>query len=343
MDDINTRTRLLPKRMLALDGLRGVAALIVLFNHSNMVAPRNILVVGFFFMLSGFVLAHAYQEKLTNGMSFRGFARVRAIRLYPMIVAATLLSVAVRFVFDGRFHIDMAWTTATLAALAGLPSSSIPHEVGNFPLNPPEWSLFYELALSALFGIMLYRLTLRRVAMIAAVATAGYMAVEAIYQTEDVPTWARSFNALAAFCIGVLLLGLVAGSRVRCRNMPLAVMAAVLAAVTFVPLSVGWWFNIAAVTAIFPVLILGGVYSRSAGWFTRFLGDISYPLYIVHWPILVAADAVLPHRIGSAATQIAVCIFSVAGSWLALKIFDEPARAWLTKINAPTIRTGAVR
>ncbi|MGD0109528.1 MAG: acyltransferase [Rhodopila sp.] len=332
----------LPKRMPTLDGLRGVAALIVMFGHATAViyqdpaAPRKGLAVAFFFMLSGFVLAHAYQGKLTHGLSLGGFLRVRAIRLYPMIIAASILSFVVRFLVDGRFHLNAAWLTATLAALLGLPSPPIPPNVyGYFPLNAPEWSLFYELALSALFGIVLYRLKSRHIAVTASVALTGDIVLRAIYKIEADVLWTESFGAIAAFCIGVLLLRFAANDRVSRRSIPLIVLAVPIVAATFMPHSVGWWFDIAAVNVIFPAVILGGVYTRNTTSLPRILGGISYPLYILHWPIMVACNNVLVPRIGSAMALASVCIFSISTSWLALKIFDEPVRAWLTRINAP--------
>jgi peptidoglycan/LPS O-acetylase OafA/YrhL len=342
MTKMNNQAVTLPKHMPALDGLRGVAALIVMFSHSTYLmyhsaaAPRKGLAVAFFFMLSGFVLAHAYQDKLANGLSFRGFLRVRAIRLYPMLIAASILSVVVRFLVDGRFQIDAAWLTASLTALFGLPSPSIPHVSGNFPLNPPEWSLFYELVLSVLFGLVLYRLKSRSMTVTASVGMAAFIAIKAIYKMDDMPLWFNSFGALADFCIGILLLRLAANGGLPRRSFPLLILAVALAAATFMPHAVGWWFDVAAVSIIFPAVILGGVYCRNTGVLTRFLGGISYPLYILHWPIMLACNNILVARIGSAASLAATCIFSVIASWLALKVFDEPVRVWLTRSVAPS-------
>jgi peptidoglycan/LPS O-acetylase OafA/YrhL len=83
-----------------LDGLRGIAALAVLVYHyfvfqSNPELPNPIpyawLAVDFFFLLSGFVIASAYEARLCASMTFVDFVKIRFVRLYPMILAGVLL------------------------------------------------------------------------------------------------------------------------------------------------------------------------------------------------------------------------------------------------------------
>jgi peptidoglycan/LPS O-acetylase OafA/YrhL len=80
-------------RYATLDGLRGVAAAVVLCYHTHVfrgsaaVAPHGYLAVDFFFLMSGFVIASAYQEKLEAGFLVADFVTQRAIRLYPVALA----------------------------------------------------------------------------------------------------------------------------------------------------------------------------------------------------------------------------------------------------------------
>src|SRR5688572_5964759 len=96
-----------------LDGLRGVAALAVLVAHASAillgesVVPRQLLAVQFFFMLSGFVMAYSYEQKLLFGMPFRDFILRRVIRLYPMILLGALLGFMF-FVANDAGRIDRA-------------------------------------------------------------------------------------------------------------------------------------------------------------------------------------------------------------------------------------------
>jgi peptidoglycan/LPS O-acetylase OafA/YrhL len=77
-----------------LDGLRGVAALAVVVTHALYFfppTPMAYLAVDFFFMLSGFVLAHAYGERLRQGMTAGRFMAIRLIRLYPLYALGSAL------------------------------------------------------------------------------------------------------------------------------------------------------------------------------------------------------------------------------------------------------------
>lgn len=95
-----------------LDGLRGVAALLVVFYHvyegfsfgpqGGIVKTVNhgYLAVDFFFMLSGFVLGYAYDDRWGRTLTFRNFVRRRLIRLHPMIVMGALIG-ALSFCLQG--------------------------------------------------------------------------------------------------------------------------------------------------------------------------------------------------------------------------------------------------
>ncbi len=154
-----------------LDGLRGVAAFIVIFYHvfecfSSTPAPHGYLAVDFFFVLSGFVIGYAYDNrwgKMTTG----GFFRRRLIRLHPMVIMGCIIG-AITFLVQGSVKWDGSSVGLGLVMLAMLstmfmiPSAAgLPTEVrGNsemFPLNGPYWSLFFEY-----IGNILYALLLRR-------------------------------------------------------------------------------------------------------------------------------------------------------------------------------------
>ena len=174
-----------------LDGLRGVAALMILLYHvfndakSFFVWPtpvgefyHSFLGVDFFFILSGFVMGYAYDKSLsvspvkgmgdTGGtLTLGGFIKRRLIRLHPMVVMGTLLG-AIAFVIQGCTKWDgtdvtlQALMLATLLGLFLIPSPPSIEVRGNaeaFPLNGPHWSLFFEYVGSLLYGVLLHRLS----------------------------------------------------------------------------------------------------------------------------------------------------------------------------------------
>lgn len=172
-----------------LDGLRGVAALMILLYHvfndakSFFVWPtpvnefyHSFLGVDFFFILSGFVMGYAYDRKWNTSpqssqeecgtLSFWKFVKCRLIRLHPMVVMGVLLGL-VAFLIQGCTRWDGTEVTtqtlmlSTLLALFLIPSPTRIDVRGNteaFPLNGPHWSLFFEYIGSLLYGLVLHRL-----------------------------------------------------------------------------------------------------------------------------------------------------------------------------------------
>jgi peptidoglycan/LPS O-acetylase OafA/YrhL len=138
-----------------LDGLRGVAALAVVALHAldpfelSSLMPNAGLAVDFFFCLSGFVIAYAYEQRLLSTMSFLGFAAARIIRLYPLILLGTLLGFLVFVAASGTWLHQSAFTPNSVIALICemfmVPSPiaiGFPGYPGQPPFDTPAWSLF---------------------------------------------------------------------------------------------------------------------------------------------------------------------------------------------------------
>ena len=143
-----------------LDGLRGVAALMVVFfhifeayatSHIDQHINHGYLAVDFFFILSGFVIGYAYDDRWKT-MTIKNFIRRRFIRLHPMVIMGAIIG-AIMFYFQGCSVWDVSKISVAMLLIATLmnaflipstPGFEIRGVTEMFPLNGPSWSLFYE-------------------------------------------------------------------------------------------------------------------------------------------------------------------------------------------------------
>lgn len=305
-----------------LDGLRGVAAMMVLLYHvfndakSFYVAPvyeffHGFLGVDFFFILSGFVMGYAYDRQLRDKMTFGSFARRRLIRLHPMVVMGVLLGL-VAYVIQGCVKWDgtpVSADTLTLAVLLALlliPSPSGTDVRGNtevFPLNGPHWSLFFEYIGSILYGLLLHRLPTRWIAAwvgCSIVSLAAFAMLQADggiaygWSSQPVSLLGGALRMLYAYPMGLLMARIFATRNPK----PLTghvFLSCSLALILLLgmPLLDGKWaetaYQLGCITILFPALVWYGARGMVCGWRQRavsFLGRLSYPLYAVHFPLI---------------------------------------------------------
>lgn len=174
-----------------LDGLRGVAALLVVWYHvfegyqfaSGSAIIREInhgyLAVDFFFILSGFVIGYAYDDRWGKTLTLGKFFRRRLIRLHPMVVMGALIGL-VMFILQGAVTWEgtpasvPAMMIALLCGLLMIPAlPGCGYEVrGNgemFPLNGPAWSLFFEYIGNILYALFIRRFSTRALAILAGI------------------------------------------------------------------------------------------------------------------------------------------------------------------------------
>ena len=143
-----------------LDGLRGVAALMVIWYHifegyafagGGIIETFNhgYLAVDFFFILSGFVIGYAYDDRWGRSLTMKSFFKRRLIRLHPMVIMGAVLG-AITFCIQGCIQWDGTHIALSMIMLSLLCSiffiPAMPgagYEVrGNgemFPLNGPCW------------------------------------------------------------------------------------------------------------------------------------------------------------------------------------------------------------
>lgn len=331
-----------------LDGLRGVAAVAVCFYHMNFFLKdfrqppiHGNLAVDFFFILSGFVLMRAYDDRLRTEMSVSRFVTLRIIRLFPLILLGMALGLVI---FGSRFHAGEL-VAIVVTGLLMLPIQIAHHPF--FPLDNPLWSLLYEFWVNVLYAfIAKYR---RLVA-----ALAGFGAVLILYITLKghhhigvgntyQTLWIGIGRILWGFFAGVIISRALTPQRIaRLPSIPFSVLAALLL-IILINVGTGPWYDDLCVFVLFPALVALGAKDVASGrWRTvaLFAGAMSYPLYVLHQPLVSEITHFRSH-----ANIAGLLLFGVvvAVSYAAIKWYDEPIRGWLGARTRRNISKNAVQ
>lgn len=355
-----------------LDGLRGVAALMVIFYHifeGFATSPidqhfnHGYLAVDFFFILSGFVIGYAYDDRWKT-MNTKEFIKRRLIRLHPMIVMGVVLGV-ITFIIQGSVKWDGTKTPISMVMLAMLtsmflipaaPKSGI--EVrGNgemFPLNGPIWSLFFEYIGNILYALVLRRLSTKALAVVVAISGLGLSAFAignlSGYGHLGVGWSMSDYNLLGgflrlsfAFSAGLLMSRNFKPIKIKGAFWICSLIIVVLLSMPYIGDGSAPWMNgiydSICTIIIFPALVYlgasGKTTDKSSTKINKFLGDISYPLYVVHYPFMYLFYAWLWKNELAFSQAWPIALLVVVGNILlafaVLKLYDEPVRKYLTR------------
>lgn len=344
---------------LNLDAMRGVAAICVMLYHfspfisDGRVLASSYLAVDLFFLLSGFVIAHAYDKKIESGMGFGTFLLIRLIRLYPLYLAGTLLGVFYLLIKNRLMpaqylpvsDIFVMLTTGMLfIPLVG----SAYHTI--FPLNPASWSLFFELFVNVAYFLLFFVLSKRLLATLIAGSLLLLTLAAILAGTLDVGMTGQTIvsgmpRVCFSFFLGVLLCRSSAGYHGRLGFLQTGYWAEISLVLTLVIFAIAPHgamraaYDLGSVVLLFPIMVVVGAVapthpgcSKLYGW----LGRISYPIYIIHTPMLmiiagagksVSIDPFTNHPWFGIAMAFAVIVMADIGT----RIFDEPVRRFLQR------------
>src|SRR4051794_4760580 len=254
-------------RFVTLDGMRGLAALVVAGSHVAElvglgVPPHAHLAVDFFFVLSGFVIAHAYEKRLATTMRPIDFIRVRVIRLHPLIILGSAISLMVpiagSFAGEGPSILLLMW-----AAVAGL--LMIPVHLGAwpaaFPLDGPAWSLFAEYAVNIVFAFIAVWLTAARLRILL-IAGVGMLLILALGPAGLQSYWRSDLVGLSLlrvvypFFVGVLINRVYRSSTVAVPSISPLLSMTILSAILLAPSTAfDTAFEFVMIVAVFPLLV----------------------------------------------------------------------------------------
>lgn len=358
-----------------LDGLRGVAALMVIWYHffeGFATSPvdqgfnHGYLAVDFFFVISGFVIGYAYDGRWRQGLTKGEFMLRRVIRLHPMLIMGVIFGV-IAFIIQGAEHWDHTkvapWAICVSFLLGILMLPTFPgaqSEVrGNgemFPLNGPSWSLFFEYIGSIGYALWLHRLS-RRSLWIFTVLSGVALAVWTLSDMSG--SYHTGFGWSMAdygFVGGLLRLsfsfsaGLLMARRfkpMRVGACGFAVCSALIVAMLAMPYITtdgsksiaNACYDLICTLLVFPAVVYIGASTPNGSGVSdrvcRFLGSISYPVYIIHYPMMYLFYAyVWSEGLTFAQTwpvAAAICLGAIILARLFLKYYDEPLRACLSK------------
>lgn len=355
-----------------LNGLRGVAALMVIWYHvfeAFATSPidqkfnHGYLAVDFFFILSGFVIGYAYHDRWTR-MTKKDFFKRRLIRLHPMIIMGTILGV-ITFLIQGSEQWNGTKVSISMVMLAMLlhlflipAAPGTGAEVrGNgemYPLNGPAWSLFFEYIGNILYALILRKLSTKVLTVLVVLSGMG-LASFAVFNLSgfshlgvgwsmlDYNLLGGFLRLLFAFSIGLLMSRNFKPIKIKGAFWISGLAIVVLLSLPYIGNGESPWMNglyeAICTIVIFPILVYLGASGKTTDIFTsrmcKLLGDISYPLYMIHYPFMYLFYSwIWKNELTFAQTwPVALALFfgNIVLAYLCLKLYDEPVRKYLTK------------
>lgn len=361
---------------LILDGLRGVAAIIVVtFHLAEPLSTGNLdnlvnhgyLAVDFFFLLSGFVVGYAYDDRWHN-MTAGNFLKRRIERLQPMVVLGMTLG-AIGFYFTDStiwplIHTVPVWKML-LVMLIGYTILPIPLSLDirgweeMHPLNSVGWSLLFEYVANILYAIGIRKFSKMALSILVGIAAIA-LAHMAITNGDVIGGWTLNAEQVRVgltrtmypFFAGLLLSRIAKPTRIKNAFLWCSLLVAVVLYMPRIGGAEHIWMNgiyeSVCIIVVFPLIVYlgasGVVQTKGERRICKFLGDISYPLYLVHYPLVYFYVAWISDHKGVTILQawpyaLLILIGSIVLAYAALKWYDEPVRKWLRKKFTPDQHT----
>lgn len=359
-----------------LDGLRGVAALMVIWYHvfegyafasGTTIDTFNhgYLAVDFFFILSGFVIGYAYDDRWGKNFTMKDFIKRRLIRLHPMVIMGAIVG-AITFYIQGSVQWDgthigismvMLSLLCTIFFIPAMPG--VGYEVrGNgemFPLNGPCWSLFFEYIGNILYALFIRRLSnkaLTIVVVLLGVALAsfaifnvsGYGNIGVGWTLDGVNFIGGLLRMLFPFSMGMLLSRNFKPMKLRGAFWICTLVMIALFAVPYLEgtesICTNGIYEAFCIIIAFPILLWigasGTTTDKKSTQICKFLGDISYPIYVIHYPFMYLFYAwLIKNQLFTLGEtwQVGLCVYAwnILFAYLCLKLYDEPVRKYLAK------------
>lgn len=363
-----------------LDGLRGVAAMMVVayhlletYFHGAPSQPINhgYLAVDFFFVLSGFVIGYAYDDRWDR-MSTWNFFKRRLVRLHPMVIMGTVIGAI--FFYLGSCDAfptigETPWWKMLLVMLIAFTMIPIPKGMDirgwaeTNPLVGPVWSLQWEYLANILYALFFRRFSKKWLAccvllfgcltliLCLNIDVTGFLKAREGAAYTVVGGWSLTPDQLQIgltrllypFFCGLLLSRM--GKHIRVKNGFgwCSLLIIVLLSMPYMGIGGNRLYNgiyeAACILLFFPLVVVMGAGSSVSGRMSslnKLLGELSYPLYLVHYPLVYMQMAWADnnkHLPVSTHVVVAVSVFvlSILLAYASYRLYDLPVRAWLRR------------
>jgi peptidoglycan/LPS O-acetylase OafA/YrhL len=342
-----------------LDGMRGVGAVLVVMGHGALffgnvdIAVGGPVLVDAFFMFSGFVIAYAYEPRFAAGMGVRSFMVQRLIRLMPLAMLATLLgyiclALCVR-IFDDDIS-QVAMLARVVPEMFLIPAVTLGANDDLFKFNVPLWSLLFEILANVIYVLMIPILT-RRVLIATVVFSGIILALLSIAHgttdggSELLNAPVGMARAAFGFFAGVLIYRFAGSPRQPRTNttwMALVPMFA-LVPIAFIPPQgdLKPLTQLLAIMAVAPLVVFLGQRLEPPRFLhpiMRWTGEVSFAVYVFHWPLLMVLryyEEANPGSLTSLGPIVGILFLAVVVlvSWVLSTFVDAPLRKWLMQLT----------
>jgi peptidoglycan/LPS O-acetylase OafA/YrhL len=352
-----------------LDGLRGVAAIMVVVFHIfeahstsrfDQMINHGYLAVDFFFLLSGYVVGYAYDDRWGK-LTVAGFFKRRLVRLQPMVIMGMIIG-AIFFYFQDSVIwpgiSDVPVWKMLLIMLIGFTLIPVPLSLDirgwteMHPLDGPAWSLFFEYIANILYALFVRKFSKTALSILVFLAGCALIHLALTSPNGDIiGGWSLNpeqmhigfARMMYPFFAGVLLFRM--GKLIHVKNAFFwcSLLVIIALAMPRIGGSEHLWMNgiydSATVILFFPLVIFLAASGEIKGKFSskvcKFFGDISYPIYITHYPIIYIYTAwAVDNKIKfSEAYPVSILVWlsCVALAYTCLKLYDIPVRLWINK------------
>lgn len=333
-----------------------IAILIVIYHYGLNIYPYNNSVTYFivknanvgpsyFYLLSGFVMMIAYGNK--SDLNFLNYIKNRFARIYPVYLLSLLL-IVIHYLFSGQMHDYNGLFLNVFLVQSWIPGKAI-------SFHAPGWSISVEFFFYFLFPILLskiyYKYEKKKILFVVILCWIlsqilfNYFLYSKYYQPE--PSKIHDFffyfplMHLSTFLIGnVLGLYFLKMGSDKFKNYDVSIVIITLLILFFLKFPFGMNFHNGLLSFLFVPFIL--LMSLNTGKITDlfnkkvfvYLGEISFGLYILQYPVILWTKSVLKHfNLHNDAVILTICIgVLLVASSISYTFFETPLRNRLKKM-----------